>query len=558
MPIYLTYGMRSFLCLWTLLAPLTLSAQPAPEMTAPDTYRVEFTDKESSPFSTAYPEAFLSARSIERRSRQGISIETNDLPVSPAYIDSIVATGVTILTVSKWLNALTFVTSDMEALERIMDYPFVAKADRVKRGRLPAIFLKSVENKFLHNEVHAFDYGIAGMQTEVLQGKVLHNKGFTGTGMQIAVIDDGFYLTDELDAFSGLRAGGQILGTHDFVDPSSDIFSEGGHGMKVLSIMGGFLPGIFVGTAPDASYWLLRSEDSGSEYLVEEDNWIAAAEFADSAGADIINTSLGYARFDDPLQDHVYADMDGKTARVSLAADLAASKGMLVVVSAGNQGQTDWRYISAPADADDVLAVGAIDFAGKVAEFSSRGPAADGRIKPDVMAPGKGTYYAGTDGSIWQGNGTSLSAPLITGLSACLWQAHPDASAMEIREAILQSASLFTEPDTLYGYGIPDFRIADILLGGMENILEGNSSILAFPNPFRKELNVLFKDPASTDLIFELIDMRGRVVWQDSFTGYEGQHIIRVFENLQDIPGGLYHLRIVSEKFTRTIKIIRN
>ena len=554
----LPYALRTVLCLWLLLFHPPVSAQEIPEMTAPDVYRVAFTDKELNPYSILQPEAFLSARAIERRSRQGIAVVADDLPVSPAYIDSITATGVSILTVSKWFNAVTFKTTDTVALQKIMAYPFVAKTQKVRKSEKQVTSFKTTDNKFLTSEVPILDYGYAWHQTEMLRGNVLHDRGYTGLGIHIAVIDNGFYLVDELEAFSALRAGGQILGTRDFVNASSDIYNEAGHGMRVLSVMGGNLPGMLSGTATEASYWLLRSEDSGSEYLVEEDNWIAAAEFADSAGVDIINTSLGYTRFDDPLQDHEYADMDGRTARVSTAAEMAASRGMLVVISAGNQGESDWGYISAPADAHGILAVGAVDPSGKLAAFSGRGPSSDGRIKPDVMALGWGTYHIGADGDVWQGSGTSLAAPLITGLAACLWQAYPEVTSSKVRTAILQSASQYTAPDSLYGYGIPDFAMASVLLGVMEGIPEEGDGIAVFPNPVKDDLYLLFDVAIQSDVEMKLIDARGSVVWQGVYAGYEGQHCIRLSKGMQFMDGGMYFLQVISGELAGTVKIIKN
>ena len=376
--------LRGGLVTWVFLC-LTyppVFAQVTFEQTAPAKYRIEFTDKNNTPYSLNAPDAFLSAKALERRNKQEIPLTFNDLPVTPAYLDSLTASGARVLTVSKWFNAATIQVFDDLALQKIATLTFVKKNYALKSsgGKSP----NEPEGQSGIQAIEAssdLNYGPSWWQTAIHNGHLLHNKGYTGRNITIAVIDGGFYHVNELPAFERLRENGQILGNRDFVDAAADVYAENSHGMSVLSIIGGYIPGELVGTAPDASFWLLRSEDVSSEYKIEEDNWIAAAEFADSVGADIINTSLGYARFDDPLQNHTYAEMDGNTTRISRAADLAASKGMLVVVSAGNQGNIAWKYITAPADADSVLTIGAIDQTGLVAEFSSRGPSSDGQGK---------------------------------------------------------------------------------------------------------------------------------------------------------------------------------
>ncbi|MBN2480928.1 MAG: S8 family serine peptidase [Bacteroidales bacterium] len=555
--LFLNPGNPGFMVLFLLIA-LPLRSQELYEQTAPETYRIEFNDKNGSPFTTGHPEAFLSSRAIARRNKQGIGIVYSDIPVSPAYIDSIRNTGVTIHNVSRWFNAVTFKTSDVEALSRIMNMSFVKRvlksAPRQKSVTIPEIiYAKSVSN-----EHPALDYGLSLLQTAIHHGTVLHENGFTGEGIHIAVIDNGFFKVNELPVFSGLWTNGQILGARDFANRNSDIFEEESHGMKVLSIIGGILPGMLRGTATGASFWLLRSEDSGSEYIVEEDNWISAAEFADSAGVDIINTSLGYTTFDDLLQDHTIREIDGNSTRISRAADVAASKGMLVIISAGNQGQTSWKYISSPADADSILSVGAIDGSGRIAPFSGRGPSSDGRIKPEVVAVGKGTYYAGPDGGLWQGDGTSFSAPVVSGLAACLWQANPDASAMEIRGAILRSSHLYSVPDTTYGYGIPDFNLADLLLKADNASWELSERIIVFPNPFRDEIFIFFETTLHSGVEIDLFDLSGKAVLSDLYTGYEGLRYIKITRNLYALPKGIYIMRIVTDDFTDFYKIIKN
>ncbi len=553
----LNWGRPGFLVV-SMLIVLPLRSQVPFEQTAPDAYRIVFTDKNYSPFTLEHPEEYLSERALERRVKQGIDINYNDLPVSPAYIDSIRNTGVTIRNISKWFNAVTILTTGEEALNKITNMSFVKQVLKSATGTKTAGILKRTDNKLIVNEKLALDYGPSLWQTEIHHGSVLHNKGYMGQGMHIAVIDNGFYKVNELPAFFDLWSNSQILGIRDFVDGDSDVFEDEMHGMYVLSIIGGYIPGQLAGTATDAKFWLLRTEDEDSEYIIEEDNWIAAVEFADSAGVDIINTSLGYTTFDDPAQDHTYQDMDGNTIRISIAADIAASKGMLLVVSAGNEGDKPWQYISAPADADSILSVGAIDGNTMIAAFSGRGPSSDGRIKPDVVAIGQDTYYAAFNGAVWQGSGTSFSAPVITGLAACLWQANPDATAMEVREAILKSSHKFNSPDILYGYGIPDFHFANLLLGANQGTFEIPEKSVVFPNPFRDEIYILFKAILQSSVHMELIDQSGAVVLSHMYNGYEGQQCIKITRDLHSLNKGIYIMRIVTDAFTDYQKVIKN
>jgi serine protease AprX len=302
----------------------------------------------------------------------------------------------------------------------------------------------------------ASDYGLAFNQLQMLGGDVMHSKGFKGNGITIAVLDAGFYKVDELDVFSDLQ--NQILSTYDFVDGNSNVYDDHTHGMMVLSTMGA--KGAMMGTAPDAQYLLLRSEDVFSENLIEEFMWVCAAEYADSAGADIINSSLGYTTFDDTLQDHTYADMDGKTTPISIGAGMASDKGIIVVNSAGNSGNSSWHYIGAPADNYDVLTVGAVDENEEFASFSSYGPNASGAEKPNVVAQGKNTVVANSDNTVITGNGTSFSSPITAGMVACLWGANPHKSAISIKDAIYKSADRYLNPDDQFGYGIPDYYSA--------------------------------------------------------------------------------------------------
>jgi len=457
------------LSILTVMLPLFVSGQQA------GSYRVVFTDKSNSPYTVSNPQAFLSSRALARRAAQGIPVTQQDLPVNPSYIQGVKTTGAVVVNRSKWFNSVVAQLQSPAQYAQLAALPYVdtlvyLAPPPVKIGGPDKFAMEMVpiarRVDAATEQTAVINYGLAANQTTMIQLDLLHDMGFTGQGMVIAVIDAGFTNVDNAAAFDSLWDQGRILGYKDFAEPGGNVFSAHSHGTMVLSIMGGNIPGMIVGTAPHASYWLLRSEIGSSEYLVEEDNWVAAAEFADSVGADIINSSLGYTTFYDSAQDHTYEDMDGNTTRVTLGADLAASRGILVVNSAGNSGGSSWNFIGAPADGDSVMAIGAVDAFGSYAFFSSQGPSYDGRVKPDVSAQGQGTAYADPWGNVNTGNGTSFSSPVMAGAAACLWQAHPGFSNMDIRQALVQSASQYSSPDSLLGYGIPNLAAASLLLGG--------------------------------------------------------------------------------------------
>lgn len=442
-------------------------------------YIVQFTDKKGTPYSLSNPSAFLSAKSIARRTNQHIAIDSTDLPVNPAYIDSIrKMPNVTVISSSKWLNTVLINTSDANALARINTFPFVKRSNSIAprsgaRRHLLSTEMPGVTNyapvsvKHGTKQTAAFNYGSTYDQIHIHNGDYLHTMGFSGQGMTIAIIDAGFYnyLTNKV--FDSVRLQGRVLGTWDYVNNEASVNEDNGHGAYVFSLLASNRPGSMVGTAPYASYWLLKSEDSNSEYPVEEQNWAVAAEFSDSAGVDLISTSLGYADFDNSIFNHSYAQRDGKTAMISIAASLAAKKGILVVVAAGNSGASsdDEKYVSCPADADSVLTIGSIDVNGNIASSSSWGPNGAGLLKPNVVAVGENAIISSLNtGNPITGSGTSFACPNMAGLVACLWQVFPEFTNRQIIDAVQRSANKYTHPDFRFGYGIPDFKKAVALL----------------------------------------------------------------------------------------------
>lgn len=417
-------------------------------------YRVSLKDKVGTTYSIDKPEEFLSERAIERRNRQQLPIDETDLPVSGKYVDELKATGARLVTTSKWNNTVVLEVSDTLLMDEISKKSFVTGVKKVwvSPDSIPPRNMKrkkEVKNKVEKTDCH---YGNALRQIEIHGGDSLHNAGFAGKGMHVAVIDAGFYNADEIKFFRKM----DLLGTRDFVNPNSDIYAENAHGLMVLSCMAANLPKVFVGTAPEASYWLLRSEDNDSEQPIEEDYWAAAIEFADSVGVDVVNTSLGYYEFDEGFPAYRYRDLDGHYSLMSHSASLAADKGVVVVCSAGNSGDDPWKKVTPPGDSENVLTVGAINKNLVNARFSSIGNSADGRIKPDVMAVGVSSVVTGTDGSVSKGNGTSFASPIMCGIVTCFWQACPWLTAKEVIEAVRQVGDRVDYPDNIYGYGVPN------------------------------------------------------------------------------------------------------
>ena len=560
-----------FICVFSFVS---IKAQLAPHK-----YLVKFTDKNNSPYSISNPSQFLSAKAIARRQNQGISIKYNDLPVNPAYIDSILNTGVTLLCRSKWFNSVTIYTTDSLALVKINSFPFVSSVGvvaKIKKDLQKSICPKKIidspvdlhnNSDFLLNntsqenanmKINSFDYGLATNQITMIGGDYLHNQGFSGQGMTIAIIDAGFWYVDTIHAFDSLWINSQILGTKDFVEPGGDVFRKSTHGMMVLSIMGANMPGQIVGTAPKAKYWLLRSEDAATENIIEEYNWASAAEFADSVGVDVINSSLGYTVFDGGWMDHTYADMNGHTCPASIAAATAASKGIIVCNSAGNSGQNPWHYIGSPADADSILTVGAVDDQGNYAAFSSTGPSSDGRIKPTVATQGQSTVVVSTNGTPISGNGTSFSSPVLTGVVACLWQAFPSMTNMQIMDAVKESASQFSNPDSLLGYGIPNFAAASLILSGVKiDNFDNENTVNIFPNPFNDIVYLLFFSSDTEYVDVDIYDITGKKVLSlpglQRNTGYNYFSIGDVI----NLSKGLYIVRITSDNKTYSRKIMK-
>lgn len=423
--------------------------------------RLTLSDKAGTSYSTERPREFLSRKAVDRRQRQGLATDSTDLPVSEAYLSILRADTLSIRGVSKWNNTVLVSTADTNSTKAtVSKYNFVTACEVVYDDGLRTEELEKPETYGYHTTFNKWDtirstpYGSAASQIDMLGGKTLHDAGYNALDITIAVLDGGFFNADNIPSISDIR----IAGVRNFVfSNSKDVYTATDHGTRVLSVMGTFARNVYIGTAPAAKYYLLRCEDSASEQPIEEDWWAMAVEYADSIGADIINSSVGYSQYDRHRGDHRLRNLDGRSTLISRTAAMAADKGMIVVCSAGNNGMTPWKKLNFPADADNVLTVGAVTAEGMAAPFSSVGPSQDGRVKPDVMALGSPTTVISGRGTVIQDMGTSFATPIITGLVACLWQALPDKTAKEIIDLVRQSGSNCDAPDNVFGYGIPDF-----------------------------------------------------------------------------------------------------
>lgn len=543
------------LLFFMLVAAMALKAQIATNI-----YWVKFTDKANSPYSIDNPEAFLSQRALERRARLGIAIDEYDLPVNPQYLQAVADCGAQILNPSKWLNGVSVYTNSQSVVEAINALEFVEQVrncpNYLEAQRDKEIWLANEMKESGKPVVSRDFYGGAHDQVFQLRVNELHDMGYNGEGVVIAVLDGGFQGTPDQSCFDVMRAEGRLLGVKDFVYGSTSVYSQSTHGTSCFSTMGAYDPNEMVGTAYRASYYLFHTEDGDHETILEEYNWVSGAELADSLGVDVCSTSLGYIDFDSEWSqwDHHFEDFDGKTAPMSIGAEIAASRGMICMNSAGNEGDGVCT-LGIPADAEHIVTVGAVKADGQRASFSSVGPTYDGRIKPDVMAMGEDTYVATGYGSWWpyyNGSGTSFSCPVLAGAVACLRQAKPNASVQEICNALRAAGNYANNPDNKYGYGIPDFVAALNMLDVVEEVSMGDNEIFSlYPNPGKGNFRVAFKDGQYEDNGFNglVYGMTGQVLCNTN-------NINELEAVLNGLNSGVYQVKIDTEKGSQTVKMV--
>ena len=514
-------------------------------------FYVQFADKNNSPFSLSRPSDFLSERAIARRASFNLTCDSTDLPVNPSYLQQIKSLGVPVHCWSKWMNGATVLLTDSSLMSQVRSLPYVKFVEYTGKLVGPVLAPKG-KNK----AKTTFDYGIAAGQITQLNGTTLHNEGYRGKGIQIAVIDAGFMNVNINPAFDSLRLQGRLLGTKDFINSTSDIYSEDAHGAMVLSTITGNLPGQFLGTAPDASFWLIRTEYAPTEYKVETDFWCSGIEFADSAGVDVATSSLGYSTFDDPRMNFTYADMNGKVSRASRAANMAGKKGIIVTVAAGNEGSAAWHYISSPSDADGIITVGAITSVGLSSSFSSFGPSSDGRVKPEVCATGTASALVSTAGTPGYGNGTSFATPIMAGMMACLLQRYKSLDSTvdvaTLLNSVFKSGSLYASPTAQMGYGIPDFMKAEQNLKVFDSIHQvQKSQFVIAPNPVFHTLSIGFIDGRNPlDTTLRIYSMTGSMIVNQRLV--ESSSVL----NTSEFPAGIYAISISVNGITETQKVM--
>ncbi len=501
---------------------------------------VYFTGKPDADYYLSNPLEMLTQRALDRRAAQGIPLDETDVPVSQDYIDEVEnAPGITVRARSKWMNCV-HVQGNVSNIQALLDLEIVDHIEYANPyvfSRQPRPVVQRTIDKWVHDKSpEDFEYGTAYNQVHMLNTDYLHNMGYTGEGMVIAILDGGFEQVNEYAAFDRLFDNGQILGTHNYVNGTGNVYSgtSSHHGTMVLSTIAGYIEGQFAGTAPDADFYLFVTEDVTAEYILEESFWVQAAEEADRLGVDVINTSLGYSWFDNPNHDHSYEDMDGHTTFISRGAEMLSSKGVILCNSAGNSGNSSWHYITAPADADGILTVGAVDGNEEITGFSSYGPTYDGRIKPDVCAQGSFSAVIGYDGYPSTASGTSFSSPIMAGSVACFWQAFPTRTNLQIIQAVRESADRYDNPDEHYGYGIPDFMEAyNTLLGTTGFTLSGGIEV--YPNPIDGGGEIHWSFPGGEVRGLRIADIRGNILYEEKLQ--DGRKTV-----LPELSPGLYLL----------------
>ncbi len=533
-------------------------------------YWICFTDKgNTSTFKNA-PEQYLSQRAIERRTRYDIAISFTDFPVNENYIQTLQTQNIQPIVVSRWLNAISAnLTQEQVAVVSQLDFVQsitpVKKMIREDENNLP------YNNNVFYRTASTTDvtgiFGYATKQIEQINLDTVLDLGFTGGDMVIAVIDAGFFGVDTATLFQSFWDKGQILGVRNFPDHNNEVFNiySGVHGSWVMSVIGGDVADTFSGSAPDANFYLFRTEIADSEYVVEEDYWLAASEKADSVGADIINSSLGYTTFDDPGQNHTYEDLDGNTTIVTKAGDLAASKGILVCNSAGNEGAASWHYVSMPADGDSVFTIGGVDTAGIHVAFSGYGPTFDGRLKPNVVALASGSAVLDPAGYVNYLGGTSFSSPLIAGACASLWQAFPAKNNMEIIDAVQRSAHLYLTPNDSMGYGIPNFGLAyDILLSETDTTVvdtTGDTTIIdtttvdifnILPNPASAFFNVLIQSNINQPALMQFFNIDGALMYEEKIYLNAAMNNSFTIDTRKNFAPGVYLFSLTGNNFKQS------
>ncbi len=443
---------------FSILLLLFVVSIQSQESTQSYKFRIYLKDKGLTDYTISEPERFLSKQSIQRKINQGIVVDETDLPISSDYFNLISLAGGKVVSHSKWFNTIVVQLNDSSKINNFLNLSFVDSAKYVWRGS-EAILNKAMRPRLSFTDFslsHKLDnWGQSEAQFEMHNATKMYKSTFAGRGINVAIIDAGFTNVDVIPYFMA----NNIVEYKSFV-PDGEVMVDSDHGTRVFSTISGLVPGKILGSATGANFYLFQSEEVATEFPIEEDYWVRAVEYADSVGVDVINSSLGYNSFDDNQLNYSHEHLDGRSSIMTLAADMAYAKGMIVVTSAGNEGSKPWQKISVPGDATNALTVGAVGIDSIIAPFSSKGFTADNRIKPDVVSVGSGTITIGRTGDIEPSNGTSFSAPFMAGMVATLWSINPDINRSDLLDIIRQSSDRYHNPDSVYGNGIPNIGIA--------------------------------------------------------------------------------------------------
>lgn len=536
--------MKKFLIVFLVLSVINVFSQE-------DAW-VYFNDKPNAQTFLDNPLSMLTQRALDRRQNQGISLTINDTPIHQPYIDQIAAaTGITVKAQSKWLNCL-HVRGELADIQVLLNFSFV---NYIRYANSSLNSKNSIQqpiqlvNKQLDVQSN-FNYGNSTNQIQMLNGQILHQQNYTGQGKIIAVLDSGFINVNSTSPFQRLFDNNLILGGYNYVSQNTDVYSLHNHGTMTLSCMGGFVDGQLVGTAPDAFYYLFVTEDVTSENPVEESYWVQAAEEADRLGVDVISTSLGYFGYDNPAYSYQYENMTGNYAFASQGANIAFSKGMIVVASAGNSGASSNPNIGVPAEATNVLAVGAVQANEMYAAFSSIGPSFDGRVKPDVMAQGQQSTIANTAGEITSASGTSFSCPIMAGAITSFWGAIPWANNQQVIDFVKQSSDRFSSPNNQFGYGIPDFQLA-LAMAQLSISDVTNIKFKLYPNPTNDKISIFF--PTDIDEVnFTIYNTLGQKIIEKNINNQVSEI------SLESNSSGIYFYLIQAKNNFQSGKIIKN
>ena len=514
---------------------------------------VFFADKENVEVSLADPILIMTQEAIDRKALHGTAIDERDVPVNENYITQIKnATGITVRSKSKWMNCV-YIVGSQPNIEALLDLPFVTNVEYADKS-LNLFPGAPIENKFSLEEAGQnviYNYGAAANQIEMLSGDYLHELDYTGEGMIVAVLDAGFPSIDTNPGFQKMRDENRILGTYDFEARTENVDGTSSHGFVTSSDIGGFLQNEFVGTAPQASFYFFVTEYTPSETPVEEAWWVEALERSDSLGVDVVNTSLGYRGFDNPNYDHSYEDLDGQTTFSARGANIAFDKGMILVTSAGNGGNSSFPTVGTPGDSPGTLTVGAVNSNGNYVAFSSIGPTVDGRVKPDVMAQGAIAAVINTGGNVDFSSGTSFSSPIMAGVITCLWQSRPEVPNGHIMQIVRESANLYNNPTDQMGYGIPNFENAYAALqelGLEDEFLMSNFAL--YPNPVTSKINISFPEGIS-NCTFTIYSVLGNKILSTEIS----RNLNSV--NMESLNSGMYIASINSNNKQISFKLIK-